>query len=97
MNERIRELWKQAAVRDDPDHAWTYDSDLHAAKFAELIIQECIDLVASRPYIDDGNWSHPSMMIKRHFGVEESKLEKFDQAMKAAFANGADLSGRETP
>lgn len=39
-------------------------------RFAELIVHECIELVASRPYIDDGNWSHPSMLIKRHFGVE---------------------------
>ena len=51
-----------------------YHSDIWRGtgrKFAELIVQECADVVASRPYIDDGNWSHPSMMIKKHFGVEE--------------------------
>jgi len=66
MNERIKELAEQTGfsmidIHQNPD-------DLE--KFAELIVKACIDLVATRPYIDDGNWSHPSMMIKQYFGVE---------------------------
>ena len=60
MNERIQELWRAAAVRDDTVHPWTYDPDMHVEKFAELIVRECCDLVRE---ID-------AMEIRKHFGVE---------------------------
>jgi hypothetical protein len=96
MNERIRELWKQAAVRDDPDHAWTYDSDLHAAKFAGLIIQECMEWCDAYATIN-GTAQQIRDAIKNHFGVEESKREKFRKSFEEAFKGGVDLSGQETP
>ena len=80
MNERLNELRLDAGIsqlQDDPrlvviDRSGkVIDPLVGLEKFAELIVQECAELVASRPYIDDGNWSHPSMMIKKHFGVEE--------------------------
>lgn len=70
MNERIHKLAKEIGFPMDLENPpWAYEQDIY--NFAELIVRECADLVASRPYIDDGNWSHPSTMIKEHFGVEE--------------------------
>ena len=79
MNDRIRALWTQSAVRDDPDHAWTYDSDLHATKFAELIVRECLgccEQVISDPVPESvDTWLNGGSQcineIKQHFGVEE--------------------------
>ena len=73
MNQRIKELAEQAGItlsQKDYSYYWVESAE-DIEKFAELIVKECMDLVASRPYVDDGNWSHPSMMIKQHFGVEE--------------------------
>lgn len=70
MNERIRELWKDSAVRDDPNHTWTYDPDLHVEKFAELIIKECG--VALSPMLRDMISRGKAVdLINKHFGVEE--------------------------
>jgi len=65
MNERIRELALQAGVEHNPDREGL-------ELFAELIIQECCDMVSKRPYVDDGVsiYLHPSTIIKKHFGVE---------------------------
>ena len=74
MNERIKELEKQC---------WSHrvdgrlvDGQLHfdTEKFAELIVQECIDIISpytvrmSRP---GEEYLHPINEIKKHFGVEE--------------------------
>jgi hypothetical protein len=85
MNERIRELAEQAhrSTADELAHLQrvhnrTYDLNESAAiyneKFAELIVQECIDIIApytvrmSRP---GEEYLHPILEIKQHFGVEE--------------------------
>jgi hypothetical protein len=64
MNERIRELYEQAAGKD-----WAYDFDPAFAEiFAELIVKECCDIfveLRTRPAdlaVKD---------VKKHFGVEE--------------------------
>jgi hypothetical protein len=70
MNERIKELLKQATKEIDPyDRVWVF-SKVDQAKFAELIVRECIDTVldssveyATRPQIAEE--------LKHHFGVEE--------------------------
>jgi hypothetical protein len=72
MNERIRELAKQA----DPDYTVIYDDDMgHALvggeaiqKFAELIVQECMNAVYS---VDDLGGYHyeAAKAIKDHFDV----------------------------
>jgi hypothetical protein len=65
-------------------------------KFAELIIQECVDIVA-----DAVDHREPASTyvgkIKEYFGVEDTKREQFDKAIKEVFKDGADLSGKETP
>ena len=73
MNERIKELVKQATTIEE--HKWgvSYDN-FDKEKFAELIVQECIDIIApysvrmSRP---GEEYLHPIQEIKQHFGVEE--------------------------
>jgi hypothetical protein len=78
MNERIRELLKQATKEVDPhDRVWVF-SKVDQAKFAELIVRECISIVAKRKdqAIDDG-WNVDEAMttaemdLEEHFGVEE--------------------------
>jgi len=72
MNERIRELAKQA--QDWADAHAPYASEEHeyfVEKFAELIIQECAEVV------QEGRWMVPpsqhqlARSIKQHFGVGE--------------------------
>ena len=66
MNERIIELMMEAGNSTIPGEK-RIDADF-CNKFAELIIQECADLVDnhddSYPYVSFGD------MIKRHFGLE---------------------------
>jgi hypothetical protein len=71
MNERIRELAVQAHAKGNTLH---YYNPEFVEKFAELIVQECIDIIApytvrmSRP---GEEYLHPILEIKQHFGVEE--------------------------
>ena len=77
MNERIRELCSQAISDVDgiqnPDTQNMYIPDCFAEKFAELIVQECIDIISpytvrmSRP---GEEYLHPIQEIKKHFGVK---------------------------
>ena len=74
MNERIRQLAEQATtIEYGVDNGFdrvTFDKE----KFAELIVQECIDIIApytvrmSRP---GEEYLHPILEIKQHFGVGE--------------------------
>ncbi len=79
MNERIQELALQAGLShmpsNYPDMADLYKgADFELAKFAELIVRECIDTVldssveyATRPQIANE--------IKEHFGVDGMSTE----------------------
>ena len=85
MNERIRELKEQAMEwvpnMADPD---TKIQLLNTKKFAELIVQECLDKIETHR-IPVGNsaagemaceWTYAALKeirdeIKEHFGVEE--------------------------
>ena len=67
MNERIRELVKQAA-----DYANTYSDagadvwfEIYNKKFAELIVAECTKILA------DNSEFRGCVIISKHFGVEE--------------------------
>jgi hypothetical protein len=70
-------------------------------KFAELIVRECAQV--SEDDITDGDAcctntaDRIARQIKKHFGVEESRREKFRKSFEEAFKDGVDLSGRETP
>ena len=79
MNERIRQLAEQAGavfeqtngLNDCPQDSLVGDE---IEKFAELIVQECIDIIApytvrmSRP---GEEYLHPISEIKKNFGVGE--------------------------
>ena len=71
MNERIIEMAKQCGY-------WSGQTiemnDVGISKFAELIVQDCIDIIA--PYsvrmIKPGEeYLHPIQEIREHFGVED--------------------------
>jgi TRAP-type C4-dicarboxylate transport system substrate-binding protein len=63
-------------------------------KFAELIVREVFDCIA-----DEGFEVYEPVVkaVKQHFGVEESRREKFRKSFEEAFKDGVDLSGQETP
>ena len=74
MNERIRELAEQAGITTNLDtdyfekdiNKWV---DYYSEKFAELIVKECIDIVAA-----GGEFaSRPKLVekLQENFGVEE--------------------------
>ena len=89
MNERIEELAEQAGIAVWGDAVYMYDKRYSGlstvmAKFAELIVRECIDKIETHR-IPVGNsaagemaceWTYAALKeirdeIKQHFGVEE--------------------------
>jgi hypothetical protein len=101
MNERIEELWDKAA-EDTMDNSWQSQTKF-MERFAELIVLECTKAVMDGTKEGD----HYAQRIEEHFdngpggilhfGVEESRREQIDKAMQAAFKDGVNLSGKETP
>ena len=77
MNERIKELWEEATVSTwpRPGKFTAGEYDYHLAKFAELIIQDCIGIaheVGRNPFIEAcQERSKIIKNIEKHFGVEE--------------------------
>ena len=75
MNERIRELAEQC-VGDRP-----YNNSFDYEKFAELIVQECANVIADDDLAKDcgtflmdsyaKGMRYSAHLIKEHFGVEE--------------------------
>ena len=74
MNDRIRELAEQARdyVADAIELGFPQDQidDIRDEKFAELIVQECIDWCNAHAR-DDGTAQRIAEDIKKDFGVEE--------------------------
>jgi hypothetical protein len=66
MNERIKQLAEQAGMNIVDDKFSTYGK--FAEKFAELIVQECIQAVDN---VGGYNEEFHMNAIKEHFGVEE--------------------------
>ena len=95
MNERIKELLSQAGV-----HYEVMPKDTVYEKFAELIVRECMEVGGPEDSYRD-EWFNAKVdsvaKIKQHFGVEESRREKFRKSFEEAFKDGVDLSGQETP
>jgi hypothetical protein len=76
MNERIKQLAEQAGMNIVDDKFSTYGK--FAEKFAELIVAECVGIVAKRKnqaIDDDCNVDEAMTMAEmdllEHFGVEE--------------------------
>jgi hypothetical protein len=65
MNERIRELAKQAGYQEDMFGIGHWDMP-ECRKFAELIVRECVEYYRSQV----GETSEPHTRTLEHFGVE---------------------------
>ncbi len=68
MNERIRELIKQATHVEEPDGLFLREV-FDQAKFAELIVRECAGVSENHKGMNDKYFIADA--IKKHFGVEE--------------------------
>ena len=69
MNERIRELAKQAGYLPDSYGIGHWDMP-ECNKFAELIVRECMEWCDAHATID-GSAQQIRNSIKNYFGVEE--------------------------
>ena len=75
MNERIRELEKQATeevMKKTPSFLVT--NEMWKAKFAELIVRECCEVLQNEDIQHSGygyNQGFLHKKIKQHFGVKE--------------------------
>jgi hypothetical protein len=68
MNERIRELAKEAAR--EMNETGTYSEPKFQEKFAELIVAECAKACEKNSYLALNGWQR-AKQIREHFGVEE--------------------------
>ena len=77
MNDRIEKLFEQALeefkAENKYDNATIIVPNPMKEKFAELIVQECIDIIS--PYTirmgrPGEEYLHPIQEIRKHFGVE---------------------------
>jgi hypothetical protein len=69
MNERIDKLLVEAGARFGGDGV-VYDT-FDPKKFAELIVQECVDIACKHMELNEGTDYNIGERIKQHFGVEE--------------------------
>ena len=80
MNKRIQELLKQATKAVDPENrVWVF-SEVDQAKFAELIVRECLDIMSKTSKEAEERFTYMGddvptvvhqMNIEKHFGVEQ--------------------------
>jgi hypothetical protein len=70
MNERIKQLWEEAAKTTQSD-SWEEQTKF-MERFAELIVQDLIHSMIKR-YGDDDELpiQEIKLFVKEHFGVEE--------------------------
>jgi hypothetical protein len=70
LNERIKELWSQAGghYNSGNQHTWPEYTIDDPEKFAELIIEQCIQAVKN---VGGYNEDYHMNAIKKYFGVEE--------------------------
>ena len=68
--ERIKELAQQARYEKDVFGVGHWDMP-ECEKFAELIVQECMDLALGSSHREDDMGAIIANKIKKHFGVEE--------------------------
>ena len=86
MNERIKELWEQAAKTTQGD-SWEEQTKF-AEKFAELIVRECcLALWTEECHTSDlafDEVKRNSKKIKEHFGIDPNEITKdmLDRSIK---------------
>ncbi len=69
MNERIKQLWEEAAKTTQSD-SWEEQTKF-MERFAELIVRECEQVSLKNSHRDDDMGAIIARQIKEHFGVEE--------------------------
>lgn len=75
MNEQIKELWKQSQTRQEvetfTEGIFTTRVTDNYEKFAELIVEECVN-IGNKAFLTDNSTVSvfPSAAIKNHFGVK---------------------------
>ena len=74
MNERIKELWKQAGIYDGREGLY-WCSQEQLEKFAELIVSQMLDITDAHTEVfrtdrDRAVIEHIKQSVKTHFGVE---------------------------
>jgi hypothetical protein len=69
MNERIKELAEQCGFKSNPD-IYDRNQSFDIPKFAELIVQECIEQVVTGPNGPAHYAVEAALRLKKHFGVE---------------------------
>ena len=71
MNERIKELAEQCGFRSNPD-VYDRNQSFDIGKFAQLIINECLDQCYYRGMNDElyAGQLRAALYIEQHFGVE---------------------------
>jgi len=70
MNERIRELAKQAGLKKEHGSDREYIGDFDWREFAELIVRECAE-VADNADTFRQKWEGIGKYVKEHFGIEK--------------------------
>jgi hypothetical protein len=68
MNERYKTLWFEAAELES-DPSWEGQTKF-MAKFAELIVRECLQVINQPNGVGDDDVIRISDDVKQHFGVE---------------------------
>jgi hypothetical protein len=107
MNERIRELLKQASKLANTDDNKDFDRNFDmivAEKFAQLIVQECISVInteaAEVPAEDEYErmWKMGTefavYQIEKHFGVAESSAQAEQEAAEFIAAEDKKVASR---
>ena len=103
MNERIKALAEQAQIGifEDKSFGWSViaGTNQHLEKFAELIVQECINIIKPTSHheafapsylgdVDGLDLLHGKVkQIKQHFGVEESSVDEQLRNRSTYFGN----------
>ena len=81
MNKRMRELAEQSGFYYTPKTGFITPAGCDPAKFAELIVNECVDIADDyvKDYLVEEHikFNHPrskiGLKIKEHFGVENKE------------------------
>ena len=66
MNERVKQLWSEAAESNFGD-SWE-EQTAFMSKFAELIVEECTTVI-DRTLFQNIGWN-TSRAVRRHFGID---------------------------
>ena len=66
MNERIRELVRQAGL-DDADFPIEDWDNVPLARYTELIVRECADIASMNQF----QWDSAGGYVLKHFGIEK--------------------------